>query len=735
MRSFCVSLFLICLFFNAKATHIVGGDLSYQCIGNDQYIVTVKIYRDCYFGQAEFDNPIRVTVFNGVNGDNQYDILFLTLDEVNNIPFNSNNPCLSPPPNVCVEEGIYEQVITLPYDPNGYHLATQRCCRNNTINNIYNPSTTGVTYTIYISDLAQSTCNASPVFNDFPPLIICGNEELLFDHSASDAEGDQVVYSFCSPLIGGSLSDPVPFAATPPPFTPVTFISPPYAPTNPLNGSPQVTIDANTGLITGTPNTFGQFVVGVCVEEYRNGALLSVTKRDFQFNVVQCLPPIVTATPSVPDCPSGAQGSIELNITGGTPDYQHSWNNGTTGADGTGTSINNLWGGTYDITITDDLGCIATTSTIVEDINPIDINVLVDSLDCGIGFIDFLAQGLNGTPPYTYQWTGLGSNPAQTIFFGNNASYYVSATDAEGCTAGTFVSAAPYGADPDGDGKPNACDTCPDLDNLLIGTPCDDGDSLTTNDVYRLDCICAGIPSCVSIDIKVLLEGAYNPLAGEMKTSLNSRGLLPGQTPTNPYATPYPAGQPYDRIPWDYLGAEGLGWTSSNYTPEVVDWVLVSFRTGTAKNTETAIGAGLLLKDGKVAFTEQCILPYKQGADSAYVVIEHRNHLGIMSPEPVYIQDYTLVYDFKYADSYRDPTSFGQKQLPSGEWVMYAGDGDQTQDFPSFDISGLDKNKWQEENGTFDFYIESDYNFDGEVNGGDKVLWMLNNGVSSRVPR
>ena len=59
-------------------------------------------------------------------------------------------------------------------------------------------------------------------------------------------------------------------------------------------GNPIVGIDRNTGLMTGTPDILGQFVVGTCVKEYRNGELLSEIRRDFQFNVANC-DPIVDA--------------------------------------------------------------------------------------------------------------------------------------------------------------------------------------------------------------------------------------------------------------------------------------------------------------------------------------------------------------------------------------------------------------------------------------------------------
>ncbi len=285
-----LSLFILCCFNpQLQATHIVGGELSYECLGGQQYRITMKVYRDCFFGQASFDDPARIAIYTGSNGTTLFDNLLVDLDQIDNIPPVVSNPCLTPPSNVCVEVGLYQEVVTLPYDPDGYHFAYQRCCRNNTITNITNPQAAGATYTIYISDEAQQTCNNSPTFADFPPIVICVNEDINFDNSATDIEGDQIIYSFCAPFLGGSQATPVPATAAPPPYNQVNFVTPPYTAGAPLAGIPTVTIDPNTGLISGTPQNLGQFVVGICIEEYRNGQLLSITKRDFQFNVVDCV--------------------------------------------------------------------------------------------------------------------------------------------------------------------------------------------------------------------------------------------------------------------------------------------------------------------------------------------------------------------------------------------------------------------------------------------------------------
>ncbi len=265
---------------------------------------------------------------------------------------------------------------------------------------------------------------------------------------------------------------------------------------------------------------------------------------------------------------------------------------------------------------------------------------------------------------------------------------------------------------------------------------CDDGDPILCTTAIVNITIEEG---CATIELFAWLEGAYIAANEEMHTELNVvRGLLPGQTPTSALVSPTPDGQPYSQSPWNYAGIEGDGWTDADYIAypvEVVDWIFVSFRADIARSTQIGQGAALIHKDGSITFPERCALPVVAGLDSVYVVLEHRNHMGVMTPQAIPIVNNLVSYDFRTANTYKDLTSFGQKELPSGEWSMFAGDGNQEYDFPSYDISGPDKTIWLEDNGVFNMYMMPDFNLDGDINGADKILWTENNGVSSRVPK
>jgi len=309
-------VFFLLLFIpsQSEARHIIGGVITYECLGGGDYVFTLKIYRDCNCDNcADFDTPARIAIYECSGQDcanlNQFDAAFrldVPLESIEQVAA-PNYPCLIPP-DVCVQEGLYvfqlsDYGVRLNNSDLSYHISYQRCCRNQTINNIIGPDNVGATYTIEITPTAQDSCNNSPVFDEFPPTVICADAPLEFDHSATDPDGDQLVYEFCPPLTGGGpiLSQPAytscqgaqPTPACPPPYGNVSFIVPTYTAKEPMAGDPVIKIDPNTGMITGTPNVLGQFVVGVCVSEYRNGVLLSRVFRDFQFNVASCDPTVI----------------------------------------------------------------------------------------------------------------------------------------------------------------------------------------------------------------------------------------------------------------------------------------------------------------------------------------------------------------------------------------------------------------------------------------------------------
>lgn len=293
-------LFALLLFLPGSgfAKHIIGGVLNYECLGGGLYRFTMKMYRDCSDPTgAYFDQNAPFSIYKG-SSQTPLATLKISPSSVTSITAD-DNPCVEVPPNVCVQEGIYvfQYQFTDWPSTSSYHISYQRCCRNATITNIQTPGDVGATFTIEITPASQAVCNNSPVYNTFPPIAICVNEPLVYNHSAFDQEGDQLVYELCSPLLGGGLGGPggqtgcfgiTPDPACPPPYQPANFVNPPYSPLNPMGGSPPVTINPVTGLLTGTPNVQGQFVVAICISEYRNGQLLSVTRRDFQFNVLQC---------------------------------------------------------------------------------------------------------------------------------------------------------------------------------------------------------------------------------------------------------------------------------------------------------------------------------------------------------------------------------------------------------------------------------------------------------------
>ena len=296
----------------------------------------------------------------------------------------------------------------------------------------------------------------------------------------------------------------------------------------------------------------------------------------------------------------------------------------------------------------------------------------------------------------------------------------------------------------------------PDFPSGGVQTEGDNPNTITTINGQSTNGGNDGFQICVSPQLKIFLEGSLIFASGnfqyhdEMRTSLNDLRILPGQLKVDPFfGNSYtPAGQPYTGAPWFYNGAEGDAYDSQGveadsdaaYPADVVDWVLVSLRENENKSSEVCKAAGLLHKDGTIELMESfecCGLEQSQ----MFIVVEHRNHLIVMTPEKVAIEDGMLEFDFTQNDSYKDffGLGIGQKLITSDSgnqyYVMYGGNGDQqTSSAADTDINVNDKVIWEDQNNQFGVYKFADFNLSGDTNVNDKSLWQMNNNLFSSVP-
>ena len=145
-------------------------------------------------------------------------------------------------------------------------------------------------------------------------------------------------------------------------------------------------------------------------------------------NVDQPVEVVVTAVVTDPLCYEGTDGSIDLTISGGTPNYSTAWSNGATTEDITGLTL-----GTYVYTVTDAQGCIVEDSSRLNQPDLIEIEYDINGVSCiDQTDADIFVYPYGGTPEYTYLWsTGSTNQHLEDVLPG---MYDVIITDDQFCS-------------------------------------------------------------------------------------------------------------------------------------------------------------------------------------------------------------------------------------------------------------------------------------------------------------
>jgi len=222
----------------------------------------------------------------------------------------------------------------------------------------------------------------------------------------------------------------------------------------------------------------------------------------------------------------------------------------------------------------------------------------------------------------------------------------------------------------------------------------------------------------VILDVRAYLEGPYN--GTDMNTSLNDLGILP-------------LSQPYNTAPWNYNGTETL---TDMPNPDVVGWLLVELRdapdaASANESTQIAIRSALLLKDGRIMELDGASPLYfsKSIQYQLFVVLWHRNHLGILSANPL-LEGLDDLYTYDFSTDGSQAHGNGQNDLGNGIFGMIGGDANADGVINLSDAI----QSWMPQAG-YAGYLNADIDLNGQVNNPDKNDWWFQNiGSETQVP-
>lgn len=276
-----------------QAQPYMGVDLTYACVSDNQYLVTLRIIRDCNSMSLSDQQTLHYT--SSTCGVSATQALTLVSEEP---PFIVNPKDVTPlcqgQLSACgegdglygVEQWFYQGTITLPPGcGNDWVLSWTACCRSALNTTLVEPSTQNF-YTEATLDNTLADCNTSAQFRTLPMFFACVNEFVYYTPRAvNEVDEDLIVYSLVDGLSAAneSVEHTVPYTGS--------------MPLNPTTGAGAAVIDPTTGNIQWTPDILQIGTFCVLAEEFRdangNGIAepdekIAEVRQDVQVIVMDC---------------------------------------------------------------------------------------------------------------------------------------------------------------------------------------------------------------------------------------------------------------------------------------------------------------------------------------------------------------------------------------------------------------------------------------------------------------
>lgn len=212
-----------------------------------------------------------------------------------------------------------------------------------------------------------------------------------------------------------------------------------------------------------------------------------------------------------------------------------------------------------------------------------------------------------------------------------------------------------------GDGVPIAIQTSDGIISVANGNLLPIAGAMPTNLLADI----GATPTGLVVQPQVWLGGAFNAANGNMTTQLRTAGIIPLQNP-------------YTVEPWRYAGNEAVS-ALNDMPTNVTDWVLVEMRAADNPGAIVARKAALLLNNGNIVDADgptQGVRFPTLAEGEYYVAVRHRNHIDLVSSNPVVVQNNTpAAIDLRQSANVMGGAS-QMTALPNGQYALKAGDFD-----------------------------------------------------------
>jgi hypothetical protein len=175
------------------ASHCMGADLTFKCLGPNKYLITLEAYRDCR--GITLQGPMQINYSSAQCGVNST----LTLNQVG--PAVDITPVCVQNSDACnggsgygIQRYTFQGTLTLPAGcGSDWVLSWTLCCRNSAITTLQNPGNDNLYIEANLNN-TLATCDDSPIFANDPIAIYCDNYPQFFNHGATDPNGDSLYF-------------------------------------------------------------------------------------------------------------------------------------------------------------------------------------------------------------------------------------------------------------------------------------------------------------------------------------------------------------------------------------------------------------------------------------------------------------------------------------------------------------------------------------------------------------